>query len=272
MHKSLTILLIIFCCSQNLITAQTTAEKKPSPQWWLNSSLADTVNQWLFHVEGQYSYTNMTGAIEGEMNSVVSRVVVRKNIFTHHTEYMLDKMSLALKSLGMNYAYESHAFTDYLDVDLTRLFYSEAGFIWERDNSIYIKNRYSWYAGAGLNGLIFEKHYLKVLVALGRINQEYTIPVDGFDVVQGAYTAFYVRQNYKYVMNERLSFIEQAYYLTNMTDAGRYRMSVGLNLSIGIVQPVSLVLGYTYKFDKESELLGAIPTNTTQTIGINISL
>ena len=39
-----------------------------------------------------------------------------------------------------------------------------------------------------------------------------------------------------------------------------------------VVQPVSLVLSYNYKFDKENELLGAIAANTSQTIGIQISL
>jgi|GEM_PF-2900250 hypothetical protein len=264
--------LILIGGLSTFITAQTIVEKKPSPQWWINSSLADTIERYLFHVEGQYNYTKMTGAADGEMQSGGITAAIRKNIVTNHTEYMIDKMNLTLKSLRMNYATESQAFTDYINVDVTRILYGEAGFIWERDDALYIKNRYSLYAGAGLNGLIFEKHYLKVLAAFGRVRQDYTIPVDNFNVTKGAYTAFYIRQLYKYVMDSRLSLIEQAYYLTNMTYSNRYRMSASLNLMIGIIQPVSLVLGYTYKFDKEAELLGAIAKNTTQTIGFNISL
>jgi hypothetical protein len=271
MKKYITTVLFIICSSLNFIMAQTATEKKPSPQWWLNSSLADTTDQYLFHVEGQFSYTKMTGAIEGEMQSGDVRVAIRKNIFTHQTEYMIDKMNLMLESFGMNYSSESQTFTDYLDVDITRLLYSEGGFIWERDNSLLIKNRYSLYVGAGLNGLIFEQHYLKILVALGRIDQDHSIPVDDIDVVKGVYAAFYVRQHYKYVIDQRFSFMEQSYFLTNMNRSDRYRMSVSLNFSIGIIQPVSLIFGYTYKYDKESELLGAIAKNTTQTIGINVS-
>ena len=272
MKKYLTVVLIVLCSSINFLIAQTASEKMPSPQWWLGSSLVDSVDQFLFHVEGQYSYTKMTGVSEGETQSGFAKVAIRKNIFTHHTEYMIDKMNLMIENLGMGYATESQVFTDYLDVDITRLLYSEAGFIWERDNTLYLNNRYTLYAGVGLNGLIYERHYLKILVALGRINQEYTIPVDAYDVVKGAHTEFYIRQNYKYVIDQRFAFMEQAYYLTNMTDPGRYRMGVGLNFSIGIIQPVSLVLGYIYKFDKERELLGITAGSTTQTIGINISL
>ncbi|MGE5457089.1 MAG: DUF481 domain-containing protein [Methanococcaceae archaeon] len=271
MKKYIMTALLFISGSLNLLMAQTT-EKKPSPQWWVNSSLNDTVDQYLFHVEGQYSYTKMSGAIEGEMQSGGARITVRKNIFTNHTDYMIDKMNLMIPSFGMKYNSEAHAFTDYLDVDITTLLYSEAGVIWERDNSLLIKNRYSFYAGAGLNGLISQKHYLKVLAALGRISQDYTIPVDNINVVKGAYSAFYLRQNYKYVMNQSLSLIEQAYYLTDMNHSNRYRMSVSVNLNIGIIEPVSLMLGYNYKYDKESELLGAVGKNITQTIGVNISL
>lgn len=272
MKKYLTAVLIIICGTLSILTAQTTAEKKPPPQWWLNSSLADSADWFLFHAEGQYSYTKMTGSTEGDIQSGTARLSVRKNIFTNHTEYMLDKTKMSIKSLGMHYATESQIFTDYLDVDITRLLYGEAGFIWEMDNSLYIKNRYSLYAGAGLTGQIFDKHYLKILIAFGRIDQDYTVPVDGFDVVKGIHTEFYARQNYKFVINQTFSFMELAYYLVNINNSDRYRVGVILNLSIVIVQPVSLILGYNYKYDKESELLGAIAANTTQSIGINVSL
>lgn len=272
MNRFFTMAVFIMCAALNLVKAQSTAEKKPLPQWWVNSSLADSVDEYLFHGEGQYSYAKMSGAIEGEMHAGGAKLTVRKDIFTNHTEYMIDKMNLMLKVQGMNYKTESQAFTDFLDVDITRLLYGEAGFIWERDNSLLINNRYSLYAGAGLNGMISEKHYLKILFAAGRINQDYTIPVDGINVVKGMYTAFYIRQNYKYVMDQRFSLIEQAYYLTNINHSDRYRMSLSLNLNVVIIQPVSLMLGYNYKYDRESELLGAVGKNTTQTIGISISL
>jgi hypothetical protein len=272
MNKYLTILLIVVCGSVNLITAQTTGEKAPLPQWWLYSSLADSIDRFLFHVEGQYSYSKMSGSIEGETQSGAARVAIRKNIFTNHTEYMIDKMNLMLQALRMNYVTESQVFTNYLDVDLTRLLFGEVGFIWERDHSLLIKNRYSFYAGLGLNGLIFEKHYLKVLAAIGRIDQDYTIPVDNINVIKGAYTPFYMRQQYKYIIDQTFSVTEFAYYLADLNDADRYRMGLNLSLNILIVKPVSLVLSYAYKFDKESELLGAIPRNTTQTIGVNVSL
>jgi len=270
--KYLAAVLIIICSSLNFITAQSAAKKKPSPQWWLNSSLADKIDRYLFHVEGQFNYAKMTGAIEGEMQSGSAKIAIRKNIFTLQAEYIIDKINLTIKSFGMNYAAKLHAFTNYLDVGITRLLYSEAGFIWESDDSLLIKNRYTLYAGAGLNGLIFKKHYLKILIALGKINQYYTIPVDDIDVVKGAYSAFYVRQRYKYVIDQRFSFMEEAYYQANLNYSNRYRMGVSLNFSISIIQPVSLILGYNYKYDKESELIGAIAKNSTQTIGFNVSL
>ncbi|MFH0733033.1 MAG: DUF481 domain-containing protein [bacterium] len=271
MRKYLIIYIIMVCGLLNFIKAQTNNQPPPLAEWWLSSSLADSAEQYLFHVEGQYSFTKMTGAIEGEMHSGGILGVIRKNIFTNHITYMIDKMNLNLKSFGMNYITESHVFSDYLDIDITRLLYGEVGFIWERDNSLYINNRYSLYAGLGLNGLVYDRHYVKLLIAIGRIDQGYTIPVDNFDVVKGVHSEFYIRQEYKYAIDSRFSFTEQAYYLTNTKNYDRYRIGFILNFNIVVVQPVSLTLGYNYRFDKESQLLGAIAENTTQTIGIKVS-
>jgi len=271
MKNLVTVIFIVLCCSLNFISAQTEAGKKPSPQWWLNSSLADTINQYLFHVEGQYSYTKMTGSIEGEVQSGAVSTAVRKSIFTNHIDYYIDKSDQEIKSLGMSLNTASQAFTEYLDVDITPLFYGQAGYIWERDNSLYIQNRNSLYAGVGLNHVINQQHYLKILLAAGRVNQDYTIPVDNINVVKGAHTVYYIRQQYKYVMGPVFSIMDEAYYLNYFDYANRYRLGVILNLYISVVQPVSLVLGYNYKFDKENELLGAIGANSTQTIGVNIN-
>ena len=256
----------------SFITAQTTAEKKPSPQWWVNSSFADSVDYFLFHGEGRYNYTKTTGSVEGEMQSGSVNLVIRKDVFTHHTEYMIDKTNQNFQSLGMHFATESQALTDYLDVDITRLFYAEGGFIWERDNTIYIQNRFTLYAGLGLNGMIATQHYLKILFAAGNINQEYSIPVTYFNVIKGANTAYYIRQQYKYVINPALSFMEQAYYLSYFSTSDKYRYGIGANLLVAVFQPLSLVLGYDYRFDNQNKLIGVISANTTQTIGVQISL
>jgi hypothetical protein len=96
--------------------------------------------------------------------------------------------------------------------------------------------------------------------------------VDYIDVMKGAYSVIYLRQNYKFVLDQRLSFKEDAYYLKNLEHSDRYRYGVGFNIMIGVIEPVSLMIGYNYRYDKEIELLGANPKNTSETIGFNVSL
>jgi hypothetical protein len=266
--KIIIIVLIIICSLSDYLPAQTAASNIP-PNWWLTHSIADTTTQYLYHVEVQYSYTKMTGAIEGEIQSGSGNLVIRKNIITLHTLYFLDKTRLSLK--GMKYSIVSHAFTGFLDVGITRLLYFEGGFIWERDNINYILNRYTLYTGIGLNSLLYKQHYLKVLFAAGRINQDYSIPVDNIDVIKGMHWAYYINQQYRFIMNSFISFIEQAYYFNNIGYSDRYRLGVILSLNIAVIEPVSFTLGYNYKLDKESEYLGGFPTNTRQMIGLHIS-
>ncbi len=270
MNKLLLITIMIFT-SLNIIKAQSGAGKPPK-QWWLQNSFADTVQGFLYHAEARYNYTKMTGNIAGEIQSGQVSAAVRRSIVTLNAIYFLDKTDIALKNFGMSYVSKSQTFTGYADVDLNAFLFCEGGFIWERDNMLYLRNRYTLYAGLGFNGNIHQKHYLKVLLAVGNIDQDYTIPVDNLDVIKGAHSAFYIRQHYKFIMNPVLSLMEEAYYLNEIKYSNRYRLGVIVNLNISVVKPVSLVLSYNYKFDKESELLGAVPTNTIESIGVMISL
>jgi len=274
MNKYFISVLIIICISFNITSPQTAKEKKTSSQWWLNNSLADTIDYFLAHVEAQYSYAKTTGMNEGEIQSGAAKLIIRKNIFTHHTEYMIDKTNMVSNTFGVisSYLTNLQIFTDYIDVDITKLVFCEGGYIWERDNSLVLQNRNSIYAGAGLNGLIYEKHYLKLLLAYGSVNQDYTIPVGHLNLVKGEHPVFYVRQNYKYVVNPIFSFIENTYYMINTHETKRYRLGFDLNLSIIIVKPVSLYLGYIYRYDREIDMVGLIGKNTRQSVGINISL
>lgn len=263
------ILIILFCIFMMPGKADATNPEK----WWLQSSKVDSVENFLIHASGRYSFSRMKGVISGNTNSGYVSLVMRKHVFTNYAVYTHDKMDMSLKSsITLDYATTAHYFTDFVDVDLSKLFYTQAGFIWEMDDALLIKNRYSIYLGAGLNNVVVKKLKIKTLFAAGRIDQEYIIPVDDLDVIKEPYTAFYFRQNYAFAIDHNLSLTGQFYYFTNMDDMERYRYGIDLNLSIGLVKHVNLVAGYSFKYDRENVLLGIIPENSMQNIGVEINL
>jgi hypothetical protein len=262
----------ILIISSVMIFPQSNEKQRPS-KWWLQSSQIDSTDSFLYHISGKYSFTKMNGVISGEMHSGYIDMVLRKSIFTNSSIYKIDKTNLKLINLNnLSFASTSHYFTDFLDVDFSKIVFSQFGFIWERDDAMLLANRYSFYAGIGLSTLLFEKLDMKSLFAGGRINQDYMIPVDNINVVKEPYTAFYFRQDFEYTINQSLSFSGQVYYFTNIHEKNRYRYGIGLDLSLGLIEHVNIVAGYNYKYDRENILLGIIPDNSTENIGVEISL
>jgi hypothetical protein len=246
-----------------------------SPEkWWLQSSYADTVKKKiLFHAGAKYSYTKMKGVLSGEMHVGDLTLVERKGHFTNFSACGIDKMDISLKGpTPIAFKSTSYYITDYLDADLSKVVFCQTGFIWERDDLLLIQNRYSFYTGIGTNFLLFKKLKLKSLVAMGRINQDYTMPVDNVDVIKGPYAAFYCKHNFVFTFTPTLSFLGNAFYFTDINDTKRYRYGTSLNLQIGIIKHINLVVGYSYRYDRELVLFGATPDYSTQNLGIEVSL
>jgi len=262
------ICLFLFCCLASFegLLAQTTES------WWLNSSLVDSVRVLRLHANGSCSYTRMQGVISGKTVNNEILLAARKGVFTNFARYGTDRFDMKLKSMvNLNYATDAYYFTDYLNADFTKLFYAELGYIWERNSAFQLRNRYTFYGGIGINANTFGKLRLKSLVATGRIDQEYTVSVDGLNVVKGPYQAFYCIHDANYILKPDVIFMGKFYYFTDLKDTNRYRLGYTLNLKVGIARHLNLMFGYNYNFDKELSLLGLVPDNSTQHAGLELS-
>lgn len=270
MNKYLFVLILLV--SGLLFSGQLKAQSQV--KWWLQSSLADSVKkELLWHASVKYSYTKMKGALTGVMNVGDMTLVERKGHFTHFSAYGINKMNLNLRGpVPIIFQSTSHYFTDYLDADLSRMVFCQAGFIWERDDLLLLQNRYSLYTGIGINVLLFKKLKWKSLVATGRIDQDYTIPVDNINVVKGPFAAFYCKHNFVFTIAPTVTFLGSLFYYTDIDAKDRYRLGSDLNLQVGIAKHINLVVGLNFKYDRELILFGVPMSNSAQNIGIEVSL
>ncbi|MDD2425790.1 MAG: DUF481 domain-containing protein [Bacteroidales bacterium] len=264
---------ILLCLLFNVELISQTKDNNSTPNWWTQSSRVDTSKQFLYHAQGRFTFSRTKGVISGVVYSGDIFLAGRKGIFTNYAAYRLDKMDLNLRSfVNLDYSATSHYFTDFINIDLSRIFIAEAGFIWERDDAQLINNRYSLYVGSGLNLVFFKSLKLKSLLAAGRINQEYIIPVDEMDVIKEPHFAAYFRLNYDWNVSKGIFLSGQADYFSVIKEADRYRAGINLNLGVMLVKNVKLIIGYSYKYNKENVRLGIIPENSMQNIGIEVSL
>ena len=272
MVKQKCLIALILLCSVWVIPLQLKAQSPD--QWWLHGSRTDSVKkELLFHAGVKYSYSRMKGSISGVTHLGDITLVERKGVFTNFSAYGIDKRDMNLGGT-QNTAYKttSQYFTDYIDADLSKVIFGQAGFIWERDDILLLQNRYSIYTGMGINILLFKKLKLKSLVAMGRINQDYTIPVDNLDVVKEPFIAFYCKHNVVFTITKSVTFLGQVYYYTDIQAKGRYRYGSNLNLQVNVAKHFNLVVGYNFKYDREQILFDSPPGNSTQTIGIEVIL
>ena len=266
-------LALFICVLLNVELISQNRDDKPITQWWTQSSRIDTSKQFLYYARGRFNFSKTRGVISGVNYSGEIFLAGRKGIFTNYAAYRLDKMDMSLRSsINLNYATKSQYFTDFVNLDISRIFIAESGFIWERDDALLIKNRYSFYIGSGINIVLFKSLKLKSLLAAGRIDQEYIIPVDNIDVIKGPNYAAYFRLNYDWIITPGVMLSGQADYFSNIKESDRYRFGVSFNLGVNLIRNVRLLVGYTYKYDKENVRLGIIPENSTQNLGIEISL
>jgi opacity protein-like surface antigen len=215
----------------------------------------------------------MKGVISGKTNSGNLMLVLRKGIFTNFSRYGIDIIDLSMNgSVNLRYSSKSIFFTNYTDIDINKQFFIQGGYIWERDIALRLKDRHTIYGGVGFNSSLFRKLKIKSLIASGRIDQDYTVPVDNIDVIKKPYAALYSVLDLDYTITNTWSFTSKVYYFTNLNDWNRYRYGYYLNLKVRVWKNISLAGGYNYKYDKELTLLGLIPDNSTQTLGIEISL
>lgn len=244
-----------------------------SEKWWLKSALEDTVQNVQFYTSLNYNFSNTNSVIKNTTHFGVLNIVLRKNRITNIAAYSLNKMHIKLDvPIVLDYSTTAHYFTDFFDYDFTKVIYGQSGFIWERDNVLLLQNRYTFYAGLGVKQRLLKKLKTKTLFAVGRLNQDYTIPVDQIDVIKEPYYAGYIRFNYEYPINQKLSFSGQAVYFTNLTEKERFRYGINFDVQIELIKHVSLYLGYSYKYDKENERLGILPITSVQNIGIKFSI
>lgn len=241
--------------------------------WWSSSARLDSTDNFKFFARARYSYAKMKGVVSGELQSGDVFLAVRKGNFTNYSAYKIDQMDLSLESIvSLSYASTKHTLTDFITYDISKAFFAESGFIWERDEAMLLKNRYNLYAGLGVSTVLVKKLKLSTLVALGWIDQDYTIAIDDFDLIKKAHAAYHIKLNFNYMITPYLLFAGQGDYFNNINESDRHRFSVDFNLSVFLVKHLSLVVGYNHRYDKDNERLGLIPDNSTFKIGIEVSI
>ncbi len=256
--------------------------KPNSTSWWLKSPLdhPELLDKTLYHVEGSYSFTNMTGNIEGDIHKVKLLNFLRYDYFTMHFNFVIDKYNITTfednsgKSESENKVSSDLQIAEFaLDYDLSKHFNIETGVIWEKDMKQSVLDRWSYYAGFGFNHHFLNNHFLDFTIAGGMVELDYGLPreiLDMFDVQKDPDAYLFFLQSYSWAITKNIMFKEKFHYFPNITESKRFRYSLDVALLFSVWDFLSIMIEHNRRFDNDAKNIYTFTTDTKTLVGIQL--
>jgi putative salt-induced outer membrane protein YdiY len=261
--------------------------------WWEKSSLkySPLPEQWLFHIEGSLDYKHRTGNTQSDLYNGTASLMVRKQRFTNTFIYIINKELTAqlAKTGGTANQTDSdyRSIQDSLRYDLTDRFYTEAGYMWEKDQANYIAGRNSYYAGAGYTLIDAKRHHLDVFFAGGYETEKYPDAVKAsMNMEYLEVGAAYFREDYRWNITDLLTYKQTFRIIQNLKstdvynndlanlnvigDTKRYRWFLLNELYFKLAPHVNFMIGYKINYDS-NPWPTVDKTDTTLKSGIQFS-
>ncbi|MGE5480955.1 MAG: DUF481 domain-containing protein [Chloroflexota bacterium] len=283
MKKSYLNTIVILIAAISACSSMAFGQANSSYPWWLSSSLTnpDTTDAVRYHAEGDFSFTNMSGNLEGTVYRGKILNFIRKGRVTGHLNYLADISDITKFADNSGDPHSASKIVTNkqiaeaaIDYDLTKVLFLEGGTVWERDINSAILNRYSYYGGLGINQVFEGKHFLNAVLAAGVADIEYDIPppytIDMFDVQKKPAAYLFFMQSYAWNVTEKISFQEGLRYYPNLSETKRYRYAAELRTNFAVWDFLSFFIGYDYAYDNDAKNVQAYSTDTKTMIGIKL--
>ncbi len=250
-------------------------------QWWLYSPLKyePMYPKWLFHAQGYFSYTKLTGNVEGVEYSSELESALRKNRYTTYVLFLLSKTETTESVGGGHTENEDLALMVIERFDLTKRFALNVGMTWERESDRFVKDRFTYFGGPSVLVFEFPRHFLRVGFYYGYDDTQYDndgLTSNGLPASEDLESdGVMFEQGYRLALTETLSFIESFQYLALFDDDDSYRWTFNPELNLQLTQHFSVFASYKMEEEKTPifkvvEPIGAEKRDTTFTLGVSV--
>ncbi len=259
------------------------AEAIPDPQelgpWWLFSALKyePIYPKWLFHLQGSFTYTKLTGNTEGSIYGGAADFALRKNRYTTHLVYSLSKTDTSSEVEHSTTEDEKQLIFGREQIDLTKRLGITAGTSWERDSTLFLKDRFTHFTG--LNVILFDvsKHFLQMAGYYGYDHTQYDnarLTSVGYNTAEDIKSdGVLLSQTYRANFTEQISLTERFGYMAIFDDDDSYRWRLTVTLNANLTKNVSVFANHLLKEEKTPLLetlkpFGAEKRDSETTLGI----
>lgn len=284
---------------------QTEPAEKPQGKWWYASAYDQKgpYQQWLHAVQLTADLMTMNGNTEGEQFHAELDYFSRKNTWTNYLTLIYEKddvkqsdvVALDTKHYALNYGAR---------YDLDPTWYSQAGYIIEKDTSQSIDRQQVYYLGAGAHLIANDRLNLNTMLAVGRQDDNFinvpgaSIGIDSLDYSVSYFVeqlswhiskSISVSQSFSWLYSlESLPQIDPSvlsggtanpqcmepianspdYCITDRLNKSKLEFTLGLEYQINAY--ISLLYNYAYERDN-LPWIGVEGTDTTNSLSIRAS-
>jgi hypothetical protein len=263
-------------------------EAVPDPkelgEWWLKSAREydPLYPNFLYHIEGDYSFTKLTGNTEATVQQGGAKLVLRMNIFPSWSVYNISKNKTTISTTNTTIETEAQGFFQSVSADLTKRFALDVGMKWSRDQTKYVENRYTYFGG--VNATVLDAPIrLRVGAFYGLEDTSYMNDklgelVPGLEIPDYDSTGVLITQELMAPLSKNIIIMESADYLKHFEDDEIYQWNIEVTLSVQITPTISTYAMYKIAHDQNKivenpvqALQGYEEEDTTLSIGVNVS-
>jgi hypothetical protein len=251
-------------------------ESAISQNWWNTNSLKlESIPEGtLFHAEGEYNFTHLTGNVDMYLHTGSPSFYVRngRTMFTTYAKINYQKIQV-----GDNRPTRNRSFTinPKFIYDLTPVFQSETGVLWERDESHYLDRRVVAYTGIIYN-LLESKDFGKLFFgAVGYQHARSTEFLPILPVTEENKPILYAQQRLIVRALAPVVFVESFTFIKELDEEASYRTDLTLRAIIPLSQKTNFVITHITKYESEPLIHVLAPYvekfNTTLAVGVKFN-
>ena len=213
--------------------------KELGPWWLVSSKFYDPhPKQLLYHIDTNFSYSDLSGNVEGEIWNVSGALTLRKAPFSSYTDYSFSRNKTTITAFDSTNVVEKETLSELLRYDILKWLALEGGFSWYNDSAKFYSDSHSVFGGVSVWPLNKTKLWLKL-------------------------STFYAFGEIKY-RNDLLesSFIQMPDY-----ESGAFFGQETLNWQITKMFSLTQYFDYTYSFeDSDPSLIFGVPREEEENV------
>jgi len=258
------------------------AQESP-PNWWMTNSLKidNPPPGTHFHAEADYTFYASRGNVDMTMHKGALKTYLRNGRFLFETLGSIDFQKIQVLSMpeSRNHVY---LLNPKLIYDLTSVFQSETGVIWEKDDGNFLDLRTVYYSGLIFNQMEHQRLGRMFFVAGGyqtirsnKLPPELSALVSA-DVVENEKFIVYAMQTFVLKVTPKIQLIEKFTYIQGLDDTSSYRTDLELQAQFALTNNLSGLVAYQVKYQNERLIPELDPfidkINTSFTVGVRVNI